>query len=130
MPITNVTAEEFVAFFDDTEANELSHLNLPNDPVIYLPKIQLHLDSADNEFWSSLTCIDSLTPPASVLAASKIWIMRIARYTLDYNNPRDSVVADYDRFLQYVERTCPVENSDDGGSIIDDSLAIMSAFSI
>lgn len=130
MGLINVTVQDFVDWYDVDESAELSMLNLPNDPNIYQPKIQLHLDNAESEFWSALSCINQENPPDHVSTTAKRWILAIARYTLDYLNRRESVREEYDLFYSnYVERICPKGGNSDGGDNLNPTVVSWAIFS-
>lgn len=127
-----VTVEEFIASLDREEAADLSHLNLPNDPAIYKPKIQTALDEAEETVLSYLTCI-ALPLPDRYVGAVRRWIKKIARYDLDYNNRRDSVEAEWERFETWAFSICPAkkyESGDDGGGLDPGVEPVMSIFTI
>lgn len=85
------TYEDFLLSFDDDEASELSHLNLPSDPTISKPKIEFQLRLAASEWlsWFGVTHYDQ-APVECTGSAIKCEIA-IARYAMDYLNPREDV---------------------------------------
>nr|WP_288834879.1 hypothetical protein [uncultured Flavobacterium sp.] len=111
--LINVTVEEFILWFDDSEASELSALNIPNSPDIYEPRISFHLQQAEEEFWSRLSCVDRSIPPVYITGAAKKWIIIIARYSLDSYNRRETVAEDYEKFIEYANSIC---SNDSGGT--------------
>lgn len=125
-----VTVEEFIQSLDAEEAADLSHLNLPNDPSIYKPKIQVALDDAESTVLGYLICVP--TPlPESLTGIVKRWIKKIARYDLDYNNRRESVDAEWDRFTEWAFSICPPKKDTDTDDSVDPlNEPVMSAFSI
>lgn len=128
MTVIGVTVEQFILWFDDSEASELSALNIPNSPDIYQPRIAFHLEQAEETFWTMLKCIDRDNPPNSLVNSAIRWIITIARYTLDSYNRRETVTEEYQNFLNFVEFICPI-NSDDSDSGIIEEIG-MAAFSI
>lgn len=78
--------------FDDTESAELSNLNLPTDMTIAQPKIEYQLKLAASEWLSWFGYSDYDTAPVECLGSAIKCEINIARYALEYLNPREDTI--------------------------------------
>ena len=90
------TYQDFLDSFNDDEAAELSHLNLSNDPSIDKSKIEYQLARAAKTWLGWFGFINYVDAPVECSSNAIDCEIAIARKRLDFNNPRDSVVVDFD----------------------------------
>ena len=87
------TYEDFILSFDSDEASELSNLNLPDDPEISRVKIEFQLKLAADEWLSWFGSVDYASSPVECTGSAIRCEIAIARYSMDYLNPREDVAA-------------------------------------
>lgn len=133
MASPKATVEDFIQSFNDEEVGELSYLHLPGTSEINRPKIEYHLQRAANDWlsWFGYNHYDSAGVPQECLGSAVSCEIAIARKRLDFNNPRESVQADYD-FCYQIARDWKEDQKDliDDGGVIPGEEAVMSIFTI
>lgn len=126
------TVEDFIQSFNDDEAAELSHLNLPTDPTIAYDKIQFQLNRAAKTWLGWFGFIEYSAAPVECSSSAMDCEIAIARKRMDFNNPREAVTADYE-FCYTLARDWKRDQIDKakipGGETIGDE-PVMSIFTI
>lgn len=117
MATPQATYQDFVHSFNDEELAELSYLHLPGTNEINKEKIEYHLQRAANDWlsWFGFSDYTASGVPQECLGSAVSCEIAIARRRLDFNNPRDSVQAEFD-FCYQIARDWKEDQKDIGDS--------------
>lgn len=101
------TVENFVQFFGQMEAIELSNLEDPSNGYVVEEKIQNAMDVA-YEFVMSYDSLCALPGKVAIRKAIKRLVLDISRYFLDSLQRREDVTTNYNNCIEFLDKC--VEN--------------------
>lgn len=120
------TAADFVAYFGEDEAIELTNLDAPSGATVIAGILAINLELASAE-------IDDYLPPAlrAASANNKRMCLDITRYKLDRNAQREDVRQRYEDVIKRLEDIAKAAKEDEGEpTALDAGYSVTLAFGV
>lgn len=136
MATPQATYDDLLKSYNDEELADLSHLHLPNSSDIDKAKLEYHLQRAANDWlgWFGFKEYTDAGLPNECRQAALSCEIAIARKRLDFNNPRESVVEEFNFCYQMSRdwKSDQLKKKPDDNTPVDpeNPTDVMSAFSI